>query len=298
MGSQIITKFEVYHKPSSIPGKKGPAMAFVSDVLDFSVANPYLLDLSSLNQQDVFLEVQTIELDNTNNPNQVTLVYSREIQLTRIFPASVIQAYTVPGVVNPRYISVSNAQNSGTAKIYLYGYPVPDSASINISGSSSTLDEIASNTADTVSNLPNGANQDGNDPADLLLTFANPILWTGSSFERKRVNRTPFNGSGITATTGSLLAVGNRLFDFEAWLSGDASIAAAGDNLITLYDGSVVVAVGKPYIPASGLNTLTDRPVMRFSCQDGYVVQTGLTISLASALASGNLYFNGSAGPA
>ena len=98
MANQTLTKFQVYHTPSKIPGKKGLPLAFVEQTLDFSVANPYVLDLSSLSQQGVELEVQTIEIDNTDNPNQVTLVYSEEIQLVRIFPASVIQAYTVPGV--------------------------------------------------------------------------------------------------------------------------------------------------------------------------------------------------------
>ena len=135
MSSETLTDFQIYHTPSKIPGKKGIPLAFISETLDFSKFNPYILDLSSLSQQGIELEVQTIEIDNTNNPNQVDLVYSREIQLVRQFPASIIQAYTVPGVINPKQITVTNAQNSGTIRIYLYGYPLPDSASINISGS-------------------------------------------------------------------------------------------------------------------------------------------------------------------
>ena len=297
MSSETLTDFQIYHTPSKVPGKKGTPLAFISETLDFSQFNPYILDLSSLSQQGIELEVQTIEIDNTNNPNQVDVVYSREIQLVRQFPASIIQAYTVPGVINPKQIIITNAQNTGTIRIYLYGYPLPDSASINISGSSGTLQTIATNTGETVSNLPNISNADGNNPSDGLFTFSNPVKYTGTGFERQRLSRTPWNGSGITATTGNILAVGNRLWNAKFWLSGDVIQATGGDNLIQLLDGAVVVGQCKPYVPSASLGTI-EKLIMELNFPDGYVVANGLTLSLASDLTGGNLYYNGSIGAA
>ena len=51
MSSETLTDFQIYHTPSKVPGKKGVPLAFISETLDFSQFNPYILDLSSLSQQ-------------------------------------------------------------------------------------------------------------------------------------------------------------------------------------------------------------------------------------------------------
>lgn len=258
---QILTEPSAILEQVLPDGKKGHVLRFD---LDFSIDNQFNIKLRYLTvsgQQIPFI-ARSLQINNTDNLNPISVVYDTVLQYPHLAIAGQISVAQLPFIQKVPDIQFSGTVQAGlTVPIFISDFAMSP-ASYGTAGSAVT---VTNTVPVNINNPPIPVNQQ------------NPK----SSY--------PFSGI-VAAGDTELLAADHTIYNIELWVSGDAIQAAAGDNLIEILDGAAPIAVAKPYIPAASLGQIAVK-ILEWKSEGGYVMQNGsLNISLANALTGGNVY--------
>ena len=90
--------------------------------MDFSANTQYNLDLSTMTQRTFIDMIQTVWVDNSQNPNEFRITCPASQQTLRC-PASTQGYYTIL-CPNPAKLQFTNAANNGTVSVILINCPV------------------------------------------------------------------------------------------------------------------------------------------------------------------------------
>lgn len=258
---QILTEPTAILEQILPDGKKGHVLRFD---LDFSVDNQFNVKLRylSVSGQQIPFIARSLQINNTDNTNPISVIYDEVLQYPHLAIAGQISVAQLPFIQKVPDIQFTGTIQSGlTVPIFISDFAMSP-ASYGTAGSAVTV----------TNTVPVNINN-----APILVNQQNPKF----SY--------PFSGI-VAAGDTELLAADHTIYEIRLWVSGDAIQSAAGDNLIEIVDGSSPIAVAKPYIPAASLGQI-DRQILAWTLAGGYVMQNGsLSISLANALTGGNVY--------
>ncbi len=254
-------------------GSKGWLLRFD---LDFSAFASYKIKLRyfQYSGEQIKFTPRSIQINNSSNANSVNVVYDNSIQYPHLAIAGQISIAQVPFLKNLSDILLTSTIAAGLIiSVYISDYPMsPDS--IGQSGSAVT---VVNTVPVNIENAPDVYVT--NTPTVILQSGAVPLPFSG------------ITAAGLTA----LLAVNKLIFSIDLWASGDAIQAAAGDNLITVYDGTatgVPILEAKPNFPAASLGQIAFK-IGKIVIPSGYQMVNGaLNINLTTALTGGNIYGN------
>jgi hypothetical protein len=145
--------------------------------------------------------------------------------------------------------------------------------------------------------------------------MGSPVADTfGCLYSQLSVNGVPVTGSNALPvynapslywiSSGTLSAAGTAtiytppagktivLYGVQIYLSGDATMAVAGRNIIEVLDAAQVLSIRTPYLPAVSANMLGDIIVLNLGLESGYkfaAINDPLNIAVGTALATGLL---------
>ena len=118
--------------------------------------------------------------------------------------------------------------------------------------------------------------------------YGSPVV-----IQRTPSNSSVFSSGLITAAGSTTITTENTglLYRAQIHIAGNSTLAAAGNNKIQILNGTDVVAEINPYIPAA----VTAGTAMIFNCvfESGVSYGGGLTLSIATAFATGGVEVNG-----
>jgi hypothetical protein len=308
--SPVYDKFEhipeefmiILTRPTSIKQQSNGKFTLLFD-LDFSLDTHYQIDLSGLKNSNtgvVQVDVHALILNNINNTNPVSLNFE-EVVYNNVFPAGGTLAVEVPPTINPRYIFLSSGAQSGTAILYVCGYPLLSASASSLQGSQTLLQEIENNTAGTVTNLSQQQNADNLVPASSLFALVGGYFYLpGTGWIRNRMGGNPLAYDIVKPSAGNsaILDANVRIFSLELSLSNNAIQAAAGQNLIQILDGTNPIVKANPAIPTTASSGFGSTRIARVVFKNGYVMNGGsLNLNLQNALTGGAVSVNGEYGP-
>lgn len=195
-------------------------------VMDWTKGNEYAFDLKYLQFEGKGLDPQGMEVDNSTNPDPVTVTIPNALNWSRTIAPFSRRTFMVPAVAQLQF-TVTCGVGAGSSTIYLYGYPVmPDSETAGGGGAyvSDNADAIAPVTTPTflatLSRIMgyDGANWDrvrlALENADAIVPNATAVLETlsrlsgynGASFDRLRALADSADAQA-PATLGALLTL-------------------------------------------------------------------------------------------
>ncbi len=255
-------------------GSTGHVLRFDLDFLNDSQFNIKLRYFSVSGQQIKFTP-RSLAINNTNNSNPVSVVYDNFLQFPHLANSGMIEVAQMPMIASVPDIVFSSVQAtvSTPVQVFLSDFPM-NPASFGVTGSS----VVVTNTVPV--------NINGQPISVNVNNIPNVVR------ENAGRNNTPF--SGITAAGSTeLLSADTTIYGVKVYLSGDSIIGTAGDNLIEITDGTTVIGVCKPYIPAASAGALGGVEVLDLPFPGGYTMVNGsLNINLGTALTGGNVYGN------
>lgn len=252
---------------------------------------PYLIDLNvtpnfEIDLQDAFSRkfisgVQSCFVDNTNNTAFLQLTFNSQ-QVVIIPPGA--QGYVRLLVQNPPKIS---GISSGTSKIELILLNFPTETFIwNKAGilfTYTATNELRVSDAALEASIVSGKVQSlqflTGDVQTPLPEFAGDKVYN--------INTAAAGNTAIAAAAG--VGVGYYIKEISVKLSGDASLAVAGQVTISIREAAVVIATQTIYLPAAAPNTPGGFDVLKLSNLN-YNFKTAnvaLNVNLSAALATG-----------
>lgn len=270
--------------------KEGPKALQTN--LDFTVQGVYNVDLLLQQQRKQLSVIQTIYIDNSNGANPVTIVVRGTGQNIICPPKA--QGFFPALVANPPQFTITSA--GAIVNIAFINVPVPAAVWSSLQNGFPTAAGGAVSVVDAVlesiisGNFANVAeNVYGNNDI-VYKKYAGSNLFSASI---TAVGPTAFGPAGVA---------GNFITSLECWVSGNASLAAAGELLITIADSTApatVIAQGSVILPnVAAAGALPPLKCIDLDNMQATVKSAGARFqaTLSAALTAGRVIINVSGG--
>lgn len=238
-------------------------------------AVPYLIDWRNFSIDSFPFSPQGVFIDNSQGAGPL-IVNIQPINYKVVCPAGVVSQFQFPAPNGQTCTIVGDGQ----ATVIFVDFPVlPNSGLVQIGG--------------TVDSQIVGVNNGVIVPTQPAVNNGGLPYQVQKITQAVEYHYLSITGAAVSANVVPTIANQNlRKLIFN--LSSDATLAAAGRNLLTVTANAVVVYEESVYIPAAALNTASafKLPTLDFSAFSVPMAAGNLTVSLSNALATGILDIN------
>lgn len=269
---------------STVP-KMGPKCVPIFP--DFTAAGSYLVDLTMMQQQNQIDSLQSIFIDNSGGNVPITLQVGITKQIVTLPPFS--QGVLPLFIPNPPQFTVTSQGNTYAVQLICTNMPLP----YMVWNSRQSTSNYSGSGAQTVSDAILEAGVIGGYYQSQQ--FAMSGLMNVTPVKQGTV---PFfqslTSAGTNATIITAVAAQGWYVNYlEVSLSSGATVAAAGDVIVQLREGTTVLMTKTVYVPAAATNV--DKIVFSLNGQialNAKAVNTTLNINTSTVLTAGAFNIN------